>query len=136
MHPLSLPSSLLAALWSSLWTFCFSQLPDLFPLLFSGGSPLPALLTRLLAALLLCLGLPLFTGLLACAALGPPRPGVGGESAPAAGLFPVYASRGSGISFPPDFFKFLLTAKNQYDIFLISNRSTRRTVYDGNYFIQ
>ena len=55
MHPLSLPSSLLAALWSSLWTFCFSQLPDLFPLLFSGGSPLPALLTRLLAALLLCL---------------------------------------------------------------------------------
>ena len=52
---------------SSLWTFCFSQLPDLFPLLFSGGSPLPALLTRLLAALLLCLGLPLFTGLLACA---------------------------------------------------------------------
>lgn len=67
MHPLSLPSSLLAALWSSLWTFCFSQLPDLFPLLFSGGSPLPALLTRLLAALLLCLGLPLFTGLLACA---------------------------------------------------------------------
>ena len=30
----------------------------------------------------------------------------------------------------------LLTAKNQYDIFLISNRSTRRTVYDGNYFIQ
>ena len=45
MHPLSLPSSLLAALWSSLWTFCFSQLPDLFPLLFSGGSPLPALLT-------------------------------------------------------------------------------------------
>jgi len=59
MHPLSLPSSLLAALWSSLWTFCFSQLPDLFPLLFSGGSPL--------AALLLCLGLPLFTGLLACA---------------------------------------------------------------------
>ena len=124
MHPLSLPSSLLAALWSSLWTFCFSQLPDLFPLLFSGGSPLPALLTRLLAALLLCLGLPLFTGLL------------GGESAPAAGLFPVYASRGSGISFPPDFFKFLLTAKNQYDIFLISNRSTRRTVYDGNYFIQ
>ena len=69
-------------------------------------------------------------------ALGPPRPGVGGESAPAAGLFPVYASRGSGISFPPDFFKFLLTAKNQYDIFLISNRSTRRTVYDGNYFIQ
>ena len=133
MHPLSLPSSLLAALWSSLWTFCFSQLPDLFPLLFSGGSPLPALLTRLLAALLLCLGLPLFTGL---CALGPPRPGVGGESAPAAGLFPVYASRGSGISFPPDFFKFLLTAKNQYDIFLISNRSTRRTVYDGNYFIQ
>ena len=115
MHPLSLPSSLLAALWSSLWTFCFSQLPDLFPLLFSGGSPLPALLTRLLAALLLCLGLPL-------RALGPPRPGVGGESAPAAGLFPVYASRGSGISFPPDFFKFLLTAKNQYDIFLISNR--------------
>ena len=110
MHPLSLPSSLLAALWSSLWTFCFSQLPDLFPLLFSGGSPLRA--------------------------LGPPRPGVGGESAPAAGLFPVYASRGSGISFPPDFFKFLLTAKNQYDIFLISNRSTRRTVYDGNYFIQ
>ena len=67
MHPLSLPSSLLAALWSSLWTFCFSQLPDLFPLLFSGGSPLPALLTRLLAALLLCLGLPLLTGLLACA---------------------------------------------------------------------
>ena len=42
MHPLSLPSSLLAALWSSLWTFCFSQLPDLIPLLFSGGSPLPA----------------------------------------------------------------------------------------------
>ena len=64
MHPLSLPSSLLAALWSSLWTFCFSQLPDLFPLLFSGGSPLPALLTRLLAALLLCLGLPRITGLL------------------------------------------------------------------------
>ncbi|MFR2156079.1 MAG: hypothetical protein ACLS43_02525 [Evtepia gabavorous] len=91
MHPLSLPSSLLAALWSSLWTFCFSQLPDLFPLLFSGGSPLPALLTRLLAALLLCLGLPLFTGLL------PARPGSSpawcwGESAPAAGLFPVYAS--------------------------------------------
>ena len=56
MHPLSLPSSLLAALWSSLWTFCFSQLPDLFPLLFSGGSPLPALLTRLLAALLLGYG--------------------------------------------------------------------------------
>lgn len=54
MHPLSLPSSLLAALWSSLWTFCFSQLPDLFPLLFSGGSSPPALLTRLLAALLLC----------------------------------------------------------------------------------
>ena len=60
MHPLSLPSSLLAALWSSLWTFCFSQLPDLFPLLFSGGSPLPALLTRLLVGVSLPLLLAFF----------------------------------------------------------------------------
>ena len=132
MHPLSLPSSLLAALWSSLWTFCFSQLPDLFPLLFSGGSPLPALLTRLLAALLLCLGLPLFTGLLACAPWVLPGL-VLGVSLP---LLLAFFLPGVWNKFPPDFFKFLLTAKNQYDIFLISNRSTRRTVYDGNYFIQ
>lgn len=119
MHPLSLPSSLLAALWSSLWTFCFSQLPDLFPLLFSGGSPLPALLTRLLAALLLCLGLPLFTGLLACAPWVLPGLVLGVSLPLLLAFFLMYASRGSGISFPPDFFKFLLTAKNQYDIFLI-----------------
>ncbi len=112
MHPLSLPSSLLAALWSSLWTFCFSQLPDLFPLLFSGGSPLPALLTRLLAALLLCLE-PSPVHRPACLrALGPPPGLVLGVSLPCCWPFScVRLPGGSGISFPPDFFKFLLTAK-------------------------
>ena len=62
MHPLSLPSSLLAALWSSLWTFCFSQLPDLFPLL----TGLLACAPWVLPGLVLGVSLPLLLAFFLC----------------------------------------------------------------------